>query len=80
MTGGCQGAVTTEELRGSAPPATPPTERADPSEWAIGFTAFAGCMMILLCAFQGMDGFATLLENELFTVTLNDVFALNLTN
>src|SRR5215211_6076583 len=61
-------------------PATiPPAERADPSAWAIGFTAFAGFIMILLGMFQAMAGLAALLNDELYATTPNYVFKLDLT-
>src|SRR5687768_11463841 len=61
------------------PPATPPAERADPSGWAIGFTFFAACVMLMLGAFQAMAGLAALFNDELYAVTPNYVFQFDLT-
>ena len=61
-------------------PATiPPAARADPSGWAIGFTAFAALMMIMLGVFQAMAGLVALLNDELYAATPNYVFKLDLT-
>jgi hypothetical protein len=54
-------------------------ERADPSGWAIGFTAFAACMMVLLGVFQAMAGLAALFNDELYAATPNYLFKLDLT-
>ena len=61
------------------PAATPPAARADPSGWAIGFTAFAALTMIMLGVFQAMAGLAALLNDELYAATPNYVFKLDLT-
>jgi hypothetical protein len=61
-------------------PATiPPAARADASGWAIGFTAFAALMMIMLGVFQAMAGLVALLNDELYAATPNYVFKLDLT-
>jgi hypothetical protein len=68
-----------ESRAAQAPAATLPAERAHPSGWAIGFTAFASCVMVMLGVFQMMAGLAALFENELYAVTPTYVFKLDVT-
>ena len=57
---------------------TPPTQR-EPSSVAVGFTFFAGSMMILAGAFQALQGLAALFENEFFVAAGDYVFKLDVT-
>jgi len=57
---------------------TPPTQR-EPSSVAVGFTIFAGSMMILAGAFQALQGLAALFENEFFVAAGDYVFKLDVT-
>lgn len=49
------------------------------SGWAIGFTSFAGFMMIVIGLFHLMVGFAGLFNSAVFVRTPEYVFKLNLT-
>lgn len=49
------------------------------SGWAIGFTSFAGFMMIIIGFFDAIAGFVGLFRNTLYAVTPNYVFAFNIT-
>jgi hypothetical protein len=40
----------------------------EPSGWAIGWTFFAGFMMIMIGVFHAIAGFAAILENEFLRV------------
>jgi hypothetical protein len=60
------------------PVATRPPERAIPSRWAVGLTAFAACVMILLGLFQMMAGFVALFDNSLYVMSPHYFFELNL--
>ena len=59
------------------PVTTPPVERAHPSRWAVGFTAFAGFAMMLLGFFQLMAGFVALFDNTLYAIRPHYLFELN---
>lgn len=50
-----------------------------PSGWAIGFTGFAGLMLILIGLYHAIVGFAALWQNEFYVVTENYVFSFNVT-
>ena len=47
------------------------------SGWAIGWTAYAGIMMIMLGFFHGMAGLVGVLEDELYVATPNYLFELD---
>jgi hypothetical protein len=55
------------------------TSSREPSAWAVGWTAFAAIMMIMMGSFHAMAGFVAILENELYAVTPNYVFQLDVT-
>ena len=54
-------------------------ERAGPSSWAVGFTIFAGCLMMMIGAFQAISGLAAIFENEFFVTTPNYLFEFDVT-
>jgi hypothetical protein len=45
----------------------------------MGWTAFAGIMMIMMGTFHAMAGFVAILENELLVTTPNYIFQLDVT-
>lgn len=49
------------------------------SGWAIGWTAFAGVMMIMLGFFHGIAGLVGILEDELYVLAGDYVFQLDAT-
>ena len=51
------------------------TQRTEPSGWAVGFTAFAGVMMIMIGVFQASTGLVAVLNQDFYAVTPNYVFA-----
>jgi hypothetical protein len=51
------------------------TQRTEPSGWAVGFTAFAGVMMIMIGVFQAATGLVAVLNQDFYAVTENYVFA-----
>jgi hypothetical protein len=50
-----------------------------PSGWAVGLTAFAGFMMILVGFFQALAGFAALLEDEFYVIGQEYIFQFDVT-
>ena len=50
-----------------------------PSGWAVGLSAFAGFMMILVGSFQAIAGFAALLEGKVYVVGQEYVFTYDAT-
>jgi hypothetical protein len=52
---------------------------AEPSSWAIGWTAFAGIMMIMGGIFHAIAGLAALVDDEFYVVTRNYVFEFDIT-
>lgn len=51
------------------------TQRTEPSAWAVGFTAFAGVMMIMVGVFQAATGLVAILNQDFYVVAENYVFA-----
>jgi hypothetical protein len=51
----------------------------EPSKWAIGWTAFAAIMMIMMGMWHAMAGFVGILEQELIVTTPNYIFQLDVT-
>jgi hypothetical protein len=49
----------------------------DRSEWAVGFTYFAGFMMVMIGFFDMIQGFAALFKKDFYAVTPNYVFHFN---
>ena len=49
------------------------------SGWAVGWTAFAGIMMIMLGGWWILAGLATLFEEEFFVVTQDWIFKFDIT-
>ena len=54
------------------------TQRTEPSGWAVGFTAFAGVMMIMIGVFQAATGLVAVLNQDFYAVTENYVFAFDI--
>ena len=50
-----------------------------PSGWAVGLTAFAGFMMLLVGFFQAIAGFAALLEDEFYVIGQEYIFQFDTT-
>jgi hypothetical protein len=59
---------------------TPPTHEPErPSSVAIGFTIFAGSMMILAGAFQMIQGISALFNDQIFVAVQDYVFKFDIT-
>jgi hypothetical protein len=61
---------------------TPPAQRRaekEPSGVAVGFTIFAGSMMILAGAFQALQGISALLNDTIFVAVQDYVFKFDIT-
>jgi hypothetical protein len=56
-----------------------PGSREEVSGWAIGGIAFAGSIMVLIGAFQFIQGLAAIIDDEFFVVTANYTFDLDTT-
>jgi hypothetical protein len=54
------------------------TQRTEPSGWAVGFTAFAGVMMIMIGVFQAATGLVAVLNQDFYAVAENYVFAFDI--
>ena len=54
-------------------------ERPPPSGWAVGFTAFAGVMMIMAGGFQAIAGLVAIFENEFYAATRNYILKFDVT-
>jgi hypothetical protein len=50
-----------------------------PSGWAMGFTAFAAWMMILIGTFHAIDGLSAIFKDEIFVPVSGYVFKFNTT-
>lgn len=50
-----------------------------PSGWAVGWTMFAGVMMVISGIFQGMVGLGAIVKDDLFAVTPDYVFKFDVT-
>nr|BFE74743.1 hypothetical protein GCM10020092_080440 [Actinoplanes digitatis] len=50
-----------------------------PSGWAIGFTTFAGVLMIMAGAFQALTGLVAIFENEFYVSTRNYLLQFDVT-
>ena len=50
-----------------------------PSGWAVGGVAFAGAIMVTIGAFQAISGLTAILNDDLFIVTQNYTFDLDVT-
>ncbi|MBI5870755.1 MAG: hypothetical protein HZB44_07350 [Actinobacteria bacterium] len=55
------------------------TQLHEPSSWAIGYTAFAGLMMIMIGVFHALAGIAAIWENNFYAVTENYIFQFDVT-
>jgi len=51
----------------------------EPSGWAVGFTVFAGVMMIMVGAWQALSGLIAIFENEFYLQTRNYLFEFDAT-
>ena len=49
------------------------------SGWTVGFTVFAGVMMMMIGIFHALTGFSAILENEFFVVGPNYAYELDVT-
>jgi hypothetical protein len=58
---------------------TPTMRDRGQSGWVIGFTVFAGVMMIMIGVFQAIVGLAAIVNNTFYRVTPNYVFEFNVT-
>jgi hypothetical protein len=54
-------------------------EEDAPSSWAIGFTAFAGVIMIMAGGFQSLSGISALAKDDFYVTTPNYVLNLDAT-
>jgi hypothetical protein len=54
-------------------------DSAPTSNWAVGFTIFAACMMVLIGSFQAIQGLAAIFEDEFFVVTRDYVYGFDVT-
>lgn len=55
------------------------THMHETSSWAIGYTAFAGLMMVLIGFFHALAGIAAIWENQFYAVTDNYIFQFDVT-
>ena len=53
--------------------------RNEPSGWAIGFSAFAAFMLMLIGFFHVIAGLAAIIENEFYVVAPNWIFQFDVT-
>jgi hypothetical protein len=51
----------------------------EPSAWAIGWTWFAGFMMILIGVWHGIAGLSAIIDDQFYTVTKNYVLKFDVT-
>jgi hypothetical protein len=54
-------------------------DRSAVSGWAVGFSAFAGAIMLMIGTFQVFAGLAAILENEFFAVGRNYAYEIDVT-
>ena len=54
-------------------------ERQDPSGWAVGGVTFAGVMMIMIGAFQGIAGLVAIIDDSFYVVGRNYTFDIDTT-
>ena len=54
-------------------------ERQDPSGWAVGGVTFAGVIMVMIGAFQGIAGLVAIFDDGFYLVTQNYTFDLDTT-
>jgi hypothetical protein len=64
--------------RADQPPINQVSERS-PSRWAVGFTFFAGAMMIMVGMFQAIEGLAAVLQDDFYVVTADYAFEMDVT-
>jgi hypothetical protein len=59
----------------------PSTRRAgeEPSGWAVGFTLFAGIMMIMVGIWQALAGLIAIFQNEFYVATRDYIFQFDVT-
>ena len=58
---------------------TVPNTQPEASPWALGIAVFAGVVMMVVGAFQAIEGFAAIVNDEYLVVLPNYVFALDVT-
>ena len=54
-------------------------EQPPPNGWAVGFTMFAGVLMIMAGAFQALAGLVAITEDEFYATTPNYILQLDTT-
>jgi hypothetical protein len=54
--------------------------RENTSGWAVGFTVFAGVMMLMVGAWQALQGLIAIFENEFYVTTRNYLFEFDATS
>lgn len=59
------------------PPVEPPPEPV--SGWAVGLALFAGIMMVTVGAFQALEGFVAILNDQFYVVTPNYTYNIDVT-
>jgi hypothetical protein len=57
----------------------PDTRTKPVSGWAVGFTAFAGAIMLMVGIFQAFSGLAAILNDEFFVRTPNYTYDIDIT-
>jgi hypothetical protein len=57
----------------------PSTSRTETSGWAVGVTVFAAVMMIMVGAWQALEGLIAIFENEFYVPTRNYLFEFDVT-
>lgn len=57
----------------------PSIQRHEPSQWAIGFTAFAGFMLVLIGFYHAFIGLAGILEDQFYVVSQDYIFRFDVT-
>ena len=55
------------------------TDGRDTSGWAVGFTVFAGVMMIMVGVWQALAGLIAIFENEFYAATRNYILQFDVT-
>ena len=67
-------------------PAAPPqvghrlgTYESRPAGWVVGMSVFAALVMIMVGFFHAVEGFAALLDNEIYTVGVRYLFSFDVT-
>ena len=59
---------------------SPSRSRENTSGWAVGFTIFAAIMMLMVGAWQALQGLIAIFENEFYVTTRNYTFQFDATS